>query len=170
MKNKLRPKSKPKDLPPRPDELPQLLGALAFEACHFRSYLRMYRDGRGSQATNYTLLLHLRVLIDFFYKLPLLDDCWVGHFRYFLPEFTVKFEAGVARSKCLESGEVRPVGRHLDKRLAHLTATRWREQQPAMHYYEEYLGNIDTLIEIFEDALPEDLRKIFRAKMASWAR
>ena len=132
------------DLGPRREELPQIVEALAFEAYHFRCYLRMYRERRFSQATNYTLLLHLRVLIDFFYGPPLRDDCWVGHFRDFVPDFAARFEDCVAKSTCLNREEVKAVGKHLDKRLAHLTATRWRQPQPAMGYYEKYLDNIWT--------------------------
>jgi hypothetical protein len=74
----------------------------AFEMYHFLYYTGMYREDPGlrvlsatlgpgfRQAIEYSILLHLRVLIDFFYYEPRQDDCWVGHFRT-LPGFSAAF-------------------------------------------------------------------------------
>jgi hypothetical protein len=48
---------------------------------------------------------------------------------------------------------------NLNKRLAHLTATRWREKQPSMDYYTQYFEGIETLIAAFQIALPDDVRQ-----------
>src|ERR1039458_6328359 len=56
------------------DELKKAVEHLAFEMQHFRCYYKLYTNadlsrfsGAAHQAVLYALLLHLRLLIDFFY-------------------------------------------------------------------------------------------------------
>jgi hypothetical protein len=136
---------------------------LAFDFFYFRLYSGLNRDfGFGisnpaaSQAVTYALLLHFRVILDFFYTAqPKKDDCCVTHFLQLSPAFKANFPA-LARPTWLK--EVRD---NLHKRLAHMTATRWRERQPDMDYYRKYFGDIDDLTETFLKALPADLRTAF---------
>jgi len=114
---------------------------LAFDIHHFRFYARLHKEGRLTafgpavhQAFLYSLLLHFRILLDFFYKEPLQDDCCVGHFRA-LPEF----EAAFPPAMYIPPVGARDVSVNLNKRLAHMTATRWREKQPHMAYYTDSL-------------------------------
>lgn len=71
---------------------------IAFESYHFRYFASLVRENRSTQhggafnqAVLYALLIHFRILLQFFYGVALQkDDCWVGHFRM-LPEFDTAF-------------------------------------------------------------------------------
>jgi len=150
-------------------ELRKSLDHLAFDVQHFRCYIDLRNNSRlgqlcpaARQAVVYSLLLHLRLLLDFFYGPPRLDDCWVGHFRV-LPGFSRVFP-----SKLSKGDAARELSIHLHKRLAHLTATRWRKRAPSMTYYEKYFQQIDELIDIFGKALPDDLRASFEVELKRW--
>ena len=100
----------------------------AFDVQHFRCYLDLHRNTKlrrtspaAWQAVVYSLLLHLRLLLNFFYGRPREDDCCVRHFKV-LPGFSVAFPSN---SLSLTPVEARQVSFNLNKRLAHLTATRW---------------------------------------------
>src|ERR1700720_744646 len=78
-------------------ELTKAVKELAFDVQHFRCYLRLYREGSlrkcsptVEQAVRYSLLLHFRLLLDFFYEQPSDDDCCADHFRV-LPGFATTF-------------------------------------------------------------------------------
>lgn len=134
---------------------------LAFDIHHFRFYARLLKEGRITafgpavhQAFLYSLLLHFRVLLDFFYREPVHDDCWVGHFKA-LPEFAAAFPSAIHAPPV----GAREVSVNLNKRLAHMTATRWRERPPDMSYYTNYFEGIEKLIVAFQAALPNDVRQ-----------
>jgi hypothetical protein len=44
-------------------------------------------------------------------------------------------------------------------------ATRWREPQPDMSFYEKYFDAIETLMAAFQEALPAELRNSLVEKM-----
>jgi hypothetical protein len=139
---------------------------LAFDVHHFRFYARLHKDSRLTtfgpavhQAFLYSLLLHFRILLDFFYKPPRFDDCGIDHFRA-LPEFAGAFPPAIH----VPIGATE-VSVNLNKRLAHLTATRWREPQPDMSYYTDYFEGIEKLIVEFQSALPDDVRQIFDGRL-----
>ena len=44
------------------------------------------------------------------------------------------------------------------KRLAHLTAHRWRETRPDMDFYDRCVPAVSSLISAFRDALPPELQ------------
>jgi len=145
-------------------ELKKAVQELAFDVQHFRCYVQLYKKPKlrqvcpaAYQAVIYSLLLHLRVLLDFFYGPPKKDDCWVRHFSV-LPEFSAAFP-----SKILSPAphEARELSLTLHKRLAHLTATRWEKPPRSMDYYEQYFDGINTLIDQFTAALPTDNQNDF---------
>jgi hypothetical protein len=140
---------------------------LAFDIHHFRFYVRLFKDGRFfsfgpavQQAVLYSLLLHFRVLLDFFYKKPVHDDCWVGHFRAL-----ADFDRAFPPTMHVPPTGATKVSVNLNKRLAHMTATRWRENPPAMDFYANYFDDIEKLIVAFQAALPDDVRQSLDARL-----
>jgi len=146
-------------------ELVRAAPHVAFDIYHFRIYAKLYKEllspfSPVPQAIVYSLLLHFRVLLDFFYKNPVEDDCWVGHFRV-LPGFEAAFPQAIHTPP----PGARQVSINLNKRLAHLTATRWREKAPDMAYYSNYFEGIEKLIVAFQAALPNDVRQSFDCEL-----
>src|SRR2546422_1698283 len=143
---------------------------LAFDMFHFRLYAESYPKYQWKtehkvcfQAMIYSLLLHFRVLLHFFYGTPWNDDCCAEHFRV-LPGFEVAFPPSM-HARPLWEEEVRI---HLSKRLAHFTATRWTENQPSMNYFAARFDEVLHLIQRFETALPGDVGQYFAARMNFW--
>jgi hypothetical protein len=141
---------------------------LAFEFYHFEFDERWFLNSARiacpgeRQAIQYSWLTHLRVLIDFFYTRPKHDDIVVSDFCM-LPDFSAHYP-----HELLEQPEwVEKMRIHLNKRLAHLTATR-QTPGPKMDYYTEGMKSISSLIPIFENALPEELAKVIRHERAKY--
>jgi hypothetical protein len=70
------------------DEQVKAAKHIAFEIHHFRCYSELKNSGElrtlcpaASQAVGYALLMHLRVLIDFFFSAAEQDDFHVDQFR-----------------------------------------------------------------------------------------
>ena len=153
-------------------ELPIAVKHLAFDLFYFGLYRSLIKDfmfvltnPAASQAITYALLLHFRVILDFFYTTqPIKDDCCVTHFIQLSPAFKANFPAVV---RPLWLTEVRD---SLHKRLAHMTATRWREPRPEMDYYRKYFGDIDGLTETFLKGIPADLRTPFDSEWSNLER
>jgi hypothetical protein len=149
-------------------ELEKAVKELAFDVQHYRCYARLYREGdlrkcspTVEHAVRYSLLLHFRLLLDFFYAQPEDDDCCVDHFRV-LPEFAATFRL-TTKPRSLEA-----VRTTLHKRLARLSATRWTHDAPPFRYYASHLDRIDKLIVKFENALPDDVKHIFTEHIRRW--
>ena len=154
----------------RPDELTKAAEHIAFEILHFRSYAVLKSDQElrtvcpaASQAVGYALLLHLRVLIEFFFCEPEQDDCHVVHFRA-LPGFTAAFPPDI-HERTQRTDEV---AKYLNKLLAHFTATRWEEHRPAWDYYDEYSPLIENLATRFEAALQGDAKAGYYKGYRHW--
>ena len=155
------------------DELKKAVEYLAFDMYHFRCYTKLYKNPKlgmfcpaAHQAVLYALLVHLRLLVDFFHnKAEKPDDCRLDHFKA-LPEFRAAFPASTKQDRKWAE----KVGRNLSKRLVHFTATRWLKTQPNMKYYEEFGVTIDDLITKFQAALPQDLREVFEVHYRNWER
>ena len=152
------------------DELKKAVEHLAFEMQHFRCYSKIYKSsdltrfsGAAHQAVLYALLLHLRLLIDFFYGEPKRDDCSVDHFNVLNG-----FEAAFPASIHLHSARNKQVSVDLNKLLAHMTATRWEKNRPPMDDYDKFILTISDLITRFEAALPEDVRQVYLKHYRSW--
>ena len=141
---------------------------LAFDMFHFRFYSERYQKeamhNACFQAMIYSLILHFRVLLHFFYGTPQNDDCCAEHFRI-LPGFEEAFPPSI-HTRPLWEKEVRT---HLNKRLAHFTATRWTVNPPAMDYYASRFAGMLDLIQRFEAALPGEVGRCFTARMGFWA-
>jgi len=155
-------------MPIRKDELHKALEHLAFDICHFRLYVERLKSGSkqdraDSQAMLYALLLHVRLLIDFFYGKPTHDDCCVCHFDL-LDGFEQAFPASLRKEPKWKAD----ISGHLNKRLAHLTASRWRETRPAMDHYARHFGTILDLISRFEQALPPGSRQVWDRGKRMW--
>lgn len=153
------------------EELKTAARHLAFDAYHFHCYYRIRIEqvplGHPScpQAVMYALLIHTRVLVDFFFNPPKGDDCCIVHFQETFPLFAAAFPAPPTAPT---NDEVRQLKKNLNKRLAHLTATRWRDKQPEMQEYEQHFPAIEKLIETFRDALPGDVQKAFLERWSFW--
>ena len=153
------------------DDLEKAVTHLAFDVQHFRCYVQLFENHRlqtaspaAWQAVIYSLLLHLRLLLDFFYGPPKQDDVWVGHFRS-IPQFDQVFPATI---QIPTPAEARALSVNLHKRLAHLTATRWEEPAPPMNFYQKYFQAVDALLNSFDAALPADLQKPYHAALNRW--
>lgn len=163
--------TKPKSTVPRTYsrvELIKAAGELAFETQHFRCY-RTLKDDRklaafsaaASQAVGYTSLIHLRVLVGFFFGRPSQDDCNVDHFKV-LSDFVFPDSWHVRTADTDKVIEV------LNKRLAHLTATRWEKSAEPWDFYNAYAPTILNLIDRFEQALPQDLATNYQIRYQGW--
>jgi len=153
-----------------PDELSKAAEHIAFEIHHFRTYATLKNDQAlrsvcpaASQAVGYALLLHLRILIEFFFCEPEQDDCHAVHFRA-LPDFTAAFPPNIhERTKHTDE-----VAKYLNKLLAHFTASRWEEHRPAWNYYDEYSPLIESLANRFESALQGNTKVGYENGRKSW--
>lgn len=152
------------------DELKRAVEHLSFEMQHFRCYSKLYSNsdlerlsGAAHQAVRYALLLHLRLLVDFFYMEAEQDDCHVDHFNV-LDGFEADFPASIH----LHSARSKKLSVDLNKLLAHFTATRWEKYRPPMNDYDEFIPTIDDLITRFEAALPEDVRQVYLKHYRYW--
>ncbi len=152
-------------------DLREAVTHLAFDVQHYRCYLELDGNARlrqvcpaAGQAVHYCLLLHLRLLLNFFYGTPRQDDCCARHFEV-LPGFSEKFQS---KKQSPTKAEVEKVITNLNKRLAHLTANRWREPAPTTAFYQKYFGAVNELIDTFEAALPGSVRALFVEKMRAW--
>jgi len=143
---------------------------IAFEIEHFRTYavLKNNQELRAvspaaSQAVEYNLLLHLRILMGFFFSEAEQDDFHVDHFRS-QPGFTSAFPPSI-HERTRHTGEVT---RYLNKLLAHFTAIRWEEMRPAWDYYDEYSPAIADLTSRFEEALQGEVKAAYDAGYSRW--
>lgn len=154
------------------EELKKALKEIAFDMQHFLCYVELHRTGKllshptVRQAVIYSLLLHLRVLLGFFYGPARQDDVWVEHFSETFPTFAATFR----RADSLTPDEAKDVSIQLHKRLAHLTATRWEKKPPTLNFYGKYFESVETLIERFRSALPDDVKRILNYEMTKWQR
>jgi hypothetical protein len=57
---------------------------------------------------------------------------------------------------------------HLNKRLAHFTSIRWRENPPSMNYYAARFSEVSELIDKFQAALSGEVGMFFTKKMNFW--
>lgn len=153
------------------EDLEKAVVHLAFDVQHFLCYVELHKNLKlvcvcpaAAQAVAYAMLIHLRLLLDFFYGPPKQDDCWVGDFKA-LPGFSVAFPEQILSPTC---DERQLLSTHLNKRLAHLTATRWRERAPSMDYYEQHFADVARLIDRFTDALPGELQATFLRERYKW--
>lgn len=83
------------------------------------------------------------------------NDVWVGHFRDNFPTFAAAFPSADLMPN---SEHARAWSVSLNKRLAHLTATRCEEADPAMSYYDGYFDGVEIVR--FQAALPHHMQQV----------
>ncbi|MEO8099418.1 MAG: hypothetical protein ABI811_17070 [Acidobacteriota bacterium] len=151
---------------------------LGFEVYHLRYYVGLYKQDKDFKAIgrflgpamqdslSYSLLVHLRVLLTFFYpgqRKP--GDCSV---RHFIPQFRY------ARST-YKKQEIEKIRRHLSKRLVHFNSVRWTEADKhiGLSNYSHCADHIDELLTVFEAGLEEldpSIRKSYTARLQRFQR
>jgi hypothetical protein len=159
-----------------PPDLNEAAKYIAFEMFHLCYYAEVYEQcpeqrrfrsafgERIGQAYEYSFLLHLRVLLDFFFRNPRpgYDDVWVGHFSS-MPGFKTAYP----KDCYLRPDGALAISRHLNKRLAHFTEVRWKEKDRhiGMESYRPYWRTILKLIDKFEAALTGTPKTEFDQRM-----
>jgi hypothetical protein len=81
-----------------------------------------------------------------------------------LPGFTAAFPPAV-HERTQRTDEVI---RHLNKLLAHFTATRWEKHRPAWDFYDEYSPVIADLSRKFEAALQGEAKAAYDRGQQRW--
>jgi len=141
-------------------EAENVVRELAFEFFHFRlfrSMIRIQLPQGQTQAVIYAFLLHLRIILNFFYMRPTQDDIGIQHVEAVVPSFKHR----MANPNPLSVHEAKTLKDALNKKLVHLTGSRWRTKRTDFDFYEHYLDQIEADIEAFENALPPDLRSTY---------
>jgi hypothetical protein len=148
---------------------------LAFEFHHFQAYRRLLQESSQhahgalcpavQQAVTYALLLHFRLLIDFFYKPAGQDDLAAAHFSA-----SPGFKADFLETLTAKPEWVVDVKKNLNKRLVHVTETRQEDERPRMKYYSIHFPEIDALIGGFIDALPEQFQETLKRGIEAYER
>lgn len=153
------------------NHLMQTCKTLAFEVQQFRCYVSMHRNGSldghptAGQAVRYALLIHMRVLLDFFFGSTRDDGVGVRHFRRMLPEFAATFPKKIQTPSRTDVEDVR---KNLHKRLAHITTFRFEVPTKPMDYYARHFDGLDALAVTFENALPHAFRTLFTDSIRTW--
>jgi hypothetical protein len=146
-------------------ELRESIPHLAFEFYHFQLFARrdfqpFFLDRSCSQAFGYAFLIHLRTLLEFFYTTkgrP--DDLLAADFRTVFQRFP--------EVQGPTDWNVKEVKDELGKRLAHLTAHRWRRKiRPEMDFYDRCVPAVSSLITVFRDALPPEFQARLNDEMS----
>lgn len=161
-------------LPPLMD-FDRATATIAYEMYHFRCLAQLYRDGKAEggfwgQVCAQSLLLHLRIMIEFFYgKRPNDQDVTIKQFLAadgfsFSPELQEVPERMLLTSKTPNrprSMTMREVKEALNQRLVHFGIGRWHGYHPGLDDYEPCFDDLEARIVAFRKALPEHLMIIF---------
>ncbi len=108
----------------------------------------------------YAFLVHLRNLLDFFYVTEGREDDLLA------ADFTTVFKR-FSPVDAPTTWDLTAIKTEVSKRLAHLTAHRWRESPaPSMDFYDTCVPTINGLITAFRDVLPVDLKADLDAAMS----
>jgi hypothetical protein len=151
-------------------QLIQALRNLAFETWHFRCLSQVRREKQMPswntmrQAVGYALLVHIRVIISFFYgRATLPRDCHAYHFSR-LEGFDAKFPAAL----CERTENIERLIEALNQFLAHFSSARWEMDRKPWTFYESFEPTIDGLITRFEAALPDHVYLEYVQKYKQW--
>ena len=111
------------------------------------------------QAAGYEFLLHLRALTDFLFPTRCGDD-----------DVLATDFVGPDPSARTAPAWLRELIVHLNKRLAHITSRRWKEEPaPDMKYYHQHAREIDQAITSFHSVLPAELSDFLTVEMRCFA-
>jgi hypothetical protein len=155
---------------------------IAYEMYHFRCLARIYRDGNSGrglwwQLVSQSLLLHLRILIEFFYW-----DCRDSRdvtIRHFVERDDFSFPSELysaplkIRPVCdipgrLDEMSVTQVKEALDQRLVHFGKGRWNGYHPGHDDYERCFDELECRIVAFRTALPDHLKRAFDLRLSQF--
>jgi hypothetical protein len=155
------------------EDLKEAVKHLAFEVYHYRSYAQLVRtvsyarmEPIATQAVLSALLLHLRLLLDFFCTPSKYDDdVCVDDFIRIFPNFAESAPSAITK---LDGAVVKEVRINLHKRLVHFTTTRWSDTRKPLNYYMRLFDGLDNLLSTFEEALPDELRQEYQKGLDEW--
>jgi hypothetical protein len=148
---------------------------IAYEMYHFRFLAQLYRDGQAGgglwfQLWAQSMLLHLRIMIEFFYgKGPNSQDVTIRSFLE-LPGFAFPTQLYSSQPRIYLSSNARgrpesmtmnEVKKALNERLVHFGTGRWTDYHPGHEDYERCYDELETRIIAFRNALPEPHRSTF---------
>lgn len=152
-------------------DLCNALEHLAFEVHHFQCFSKLYKNRKlarmcpaATQAVHYALLIHMRLLLEFFFIKPKRDDVSVMHFADAIDPGVVS-----ASQAQWEEAELKELRSQLNRKLAHFSKDRWIGQRTPMDFYMQYASRLDRQIEVFIDALPADMRERYERGLRRWA-
>jgi hypothetical protein len=156
---------------------------IAYEMYHFRSLVQIYRDrrigvGLWRQLASQSLLLHLRILIEFFYWANVkLQDVTIRDFLE-RTDFTFPFELyscaplvikPVSRTANRpDSMSLKLVKEALDQRLVHFGRGRWTGYHPGLEDYALCFDDLEHRIIAFRAALPDHLKDAFDGRVSEF--
>jgi len=162
----------------RSHDLTEAAYYVCFEMFHLRYYADVYERApkdrrframfgeRIGQAYEYSFLIHLRVLLDFFFRPPThSDDVWVRDF-----EDNPGFSAAYPNNLYTKPTGALETATQLNKRLAHFTDMRWKEKSThwGMESYRVYWIHLLVLIDAFEIALTGLPKATFDERMKAF--
>lgn len=140
-------------------DLQKGLAALRYESFMLKSLARsiaLVVAGRREirNAALESFLLHVRILIEFFYNdNPHKDDIVASHF------FSPPGKWKAIRPK--QSAILKQTKKRAHKLLAHLTYTRLRQTQETKKWaYMKIAGELEAVLNVFYKHLPDDLREL----------
>ncbi len=153
---------------------------IAYEMYHFRCLAQIYREGnRGRglwwQLVSQSLLLHLRILIEFFYwDTRNARDISIRHFierddfpcplELHSPPLTITLVSSTPNRP--EEMSLRQVKEALDQRLIHFGKGRSTGYHPGHEDYALCFDDLERRIRAFRTALPKDLKSVFDFKLS----
>jgi hypothetical protein len=161
--------------PRTPVNLPEAAYRIAFEMFHLQYYTDLWVNSPGEgrlrtrfgerlgTAFEYSIFLHLRVVLEFFYnRHPKDDDVWVGDFRRD-PTFAQAFPEALS-DPSPSADEIRA---RLNKWFAHFTRSRIEQQHDhqGLGHYRPCWEQVLVLIDTFHSALSGASLERFNERM-----
>jgi len=151
--------------PVRDSELPSLAADVKYEvamatfAGHQLLHAEVQRTPAGHNAFIEVFLLHVRNLADFFDARPTKDDVVASHY---VADWSATRDSEPRAREAQEN--LRSQCRWINKRLAHITATRQREPKELdARLITDVMREIAILFQLFVDNLSDEQRSWFRA-------
>jgi hypothetical protein len=164
-------------------EFEQATKTVAFEMYNFRCLARIYRDGHKGAGLwklmlSQTLLIHLRILIEFFYwdcrnSRDITIETFIARDDFSFPRELFSAPLKIKLQGDTSDGPremtLKQVKEALDQRLVHFGAGRWTGYHPGHEDYELCFNDLETRIVAFRSALPRHLRQLFDLRVGEFA-